>query len=87
MEAPAWSQVVAEPGREGVLEAASGAGLLVIGLSDRWRQEGLGRTRTEIARWAPAATIFVRRGKRGGALAPREDVARLSWSSAGRSLG
>ena len=62
--------MVAEPGREGILDAASGAGLLVIGLSDRWRQEGLGPTRTEIARSAPAATLFVRRGKRAGALAP-----------------
>ncbi|HEY1358861.1 MAG TPA: cation:proton antiporter [Thermoleophilaceae bacterium] len=76
--------VVAEPGREGILEAASGAGLLVIGLSERWRQEGLGSTRTEIARSAPAATMFVRRGKRAGALAPREDVTRFTWSSAGR---
>jgi hypothetical protein len=79
--------VVAEPGREGVLEAAAGAGLLVIGLSDRWRQEGLGSTRTEIARSAPAATIFVRRGKRAGALAPREDVTRFTWSSVGPRAG
>jgi Kef-type K+ transport system membrane component KefB len=73
--------VVAEPGREGILAAAEGAGLLVIGLSDRWRQEGLGSTRTEIARSAPAATIFVRRGTRAGALAPREDVTRFTWSA------
>jgi Kef-type K+ transport system membrane component KefB len=79
--------VVAEPGREGILAAAEGAGLLVIGLSDRWRREGLGSTRTEIARSAPAATIFVRRGMRAGALAPREDVTRFTWSSAGTSLG
>ena len=75
--------VVAEPGREGILAAAEGAGLLVIGLSDRWKQEGLGATRTEIARTAPAATIFVRRGTRAGALAPREDVTRFTWSSVG----
>ena len=42
-----------EPGREGVLRAAEGAGLLVIGLSERWRDEGLGPTRAEIARSAP----------------------------------
>src|SRR3954453_1353597 len=50
--------VVAEPGREGILAAAAGAGLLVIGLSDRWRQEGLGHTRTEIGASAPAAALF-----------------------------
>jgi hypothetical protein len=75
--------VVAEGGREAVIEAATGAGLLVVGLSDRWREEGLGPTRSEIARAAPAPVLFVRRGTRPGALAPREDVTRFSWSSAG----
>jgi Kef-type K+ transport system membrane component KefB len=75
--------VVAEAGREGVLAAASAAGLLVIGLSDRWRQEGLGPTRSEIARAAPAPTLFVRRGLRPGALAPRGDETRFTWSSPG----
>ncbi|MEA2272465.1 MAG: hypothetical protein QOI98_1173 [Solirubrobacteraceae bacterium] len=75
--------VVAEPGREGIVEAARDAALLVIGLSDRWRQEGLGPTRSEIARAAPAPILFVRRGTRPGALAPREDVTRFTWSSAG----
>jgi Kef-type K+ transport system membrane component KefB len=75
--------VVAEPGREGVVEAASGGGLLVVGLSDRWREEGLGPTRSEIAKAAPAPVLFVRRGTRPGALAPREDVTRFSWSAPG----
>jgi hypothetical protein len=75
--------VVAEGGREGVVEAASGSGLLVVGLSERWRQEGLGPTRSEIARVAPAPTLFVRRGLRPGALAPRGDVTRFTWSSPG----
>ena len=75
--------VVAEGGRAGVVEAASGSGLLVVGLSERWRQEGLGPTRSEIARVAPAPTLFVRRGLRPGALAPRGDVTRFTWSSPG----
>ncbi len=66
-----------------MIEAAAGAGLLVIGLSDRWREEGLGPTRSEIASAAPAPVLFVRRGTRPGALAPREDVTRFSWSAAG----
>ena len=49
----------------------------------RWREEGLGPTRSEIARAAPAPVLFVRRGTRPGALAPREDVTRFSWSAAG----
>jgi Kef-type K+ transport system membrane component KefB len=75
--------VMAEEGREGLIEVAAGAGLLVIGLSDRWRDEGLGPTRSEIAKAAPAPVLFVRRGTRPGALAPREDVTKFSWSSAG----
>lgn len=79
--------VVAEPGREGIVAAASGAGLLVIGLSERWQKEGLGATRSEIARAAPAPTLFVRRGSRPGALAPAGDVTRFTWSSAGMTGG
>jgi nucleotide-binding universal stress UspA family protein len=75
--------VLVEPGREGVLRAAEGAGLLVVGLSDRWRAEGLGPTRSRIARAAPAPTLFVRRGTRQGALAPRGDLTRFTWSTAG----
>src|SRR5919197_1923273 len=73
--------VLAEPGKAGVEEAAKGAGLLVVGLSERWRQEGLGPTRAEIARSAPAPIVFVRRGTRPGALAPPTDVTRFAWSS------
>ena len=61
---------MAERGREGILEAAAGAGLLVVGLSERWREEGLGATRSEIARAAPAPVLFVRRGP-GPARSPR----------------
>ncbi len=75
--------VMAEPGREGIVAAAKGSGLLVLGLSERWRQEGLGPVRSEIARAAPAPTLFVRRGLRPGALAPRGDVTRFTWSSPG----
>jgi len=73
--------VITEPGREAIIDAAAGAGLLVVGLSDRWRQEGLGPTRSELASEAPAPILFVRRGERAGALAPREDVTRFTWSS------
>jgi Kef-type K+ transport system membrane component KefB len=79
--------VVAPPGREGIVEAASSAGLLVIGLSDRWKQEGLGPTRSEIAKAAPAPTLFVRRGLRPGALAPRGNETRFTWSSPGMGGG
>jgi Kef-type K+ transport system membrane component KefB len=76
---------VAEPGRNGIVSAASSADLLIIGLSERWRKEGLGETRRAIARAAPAPIVFVRRGERPGALAPATDATRFAWSSAGPS--
>ncbi|HWH43713.1 MAG TPA: cation:proton antiporter [Thermoleophilaceae bacterium] len=75
--------VVADAGREAILEQAAKAGLLVIGLSERWQKEGLGAVRSDIARAASAPTIFVRRGSRPGALAPAGDVTRFTWSMAG----
>src|SRR5215212_6376690 len=36
--------LLASPGRSGIVALSEGAGLLVVGLSDRWREEGLGRT-------------------------------------------
>ena len=74
--------ILAEPGRDGILAAAAGAGLLLIGLSERWRREGLGETRRAIARSAPAPIVFVRRGERRGALAPATDMTRFGWSTA-----
>jgi hypothetical protein len=73
---------LANPG-EDVIRKAEGAGLLVVGLSDRWRSEGLGPLRSELVKSPPAPTLLVRRGTRSGALAPRENMTRFSWSSAG----
>jgi hypothetical protein len=74
---------LASPGRKGVKALADGAGLLVVGLSERWRQEGLGRVRGELAEAPPAPTVFVRRGPRPGGLAPAETRTRFSWSLTG----
>lgn len=69
--------------RQGLLEAAAEAGLLVIGLSDRWQEEGLGRVRAAIAEGAPVPILFVRRGRQEGRLAPAGDVTRFRWSVVG----
>ena len=79
--------VIAEPGKDAIIAAAAEAGLLLVGLSDRWRQEGLGPMRSELASAAPAPVLFVRRGERAGALAPREDVTRFTWSSPDIGIG
>ena len=64
--------LLASPGRKGIEAVTGDAGLLVVGLAERWRQEGLGRLRTQMvdAPWAP--TLLVRRGPRPGGLAPPE---------------
>jgi DNA-binding SARP family transcriptional activator len=72
--------VLAAPGRAGLVDSARGAGLVVMGLSDRWRTEGLGRLRHRIAEEPPAPTLFVRRGPRRGALAPPHTATRFGWS-------
>ncbi len=75
--------LLSEPGRQGIEQLAEGAGLLVVGLSERWRGEGLGRTRGELAESPPAPTVFVRRGTRPGGLAPAETRTRFRWSLTG----
>jgi hypothetical protein len=72
--------LLASPGRTGVIGLAEGAGLLVVGLSERWRQEGLGRVRSRLVGVPPAPTVLVRRGPRPGGLAPPETVTRFGWS-------
>jgi DNA-binding SARP family transcriptional activator len=75
--------LLASPGRSGVAALAEGAGLLVVGLSERWSGEGLGRVRAELAGSPPAPMVFVRRGARPGGLAPPETRTRFSWSLTG----
>jgi Kef-type K+ transport system membrane component KefB len=83
----ATEPLVVAGGREGIVEAATDAGLLVVGLSDRWRHEGLGPTRSAIAKAAPAPVLFVRRGTRPGLFAPKENVTQFRWSMSGGPSG
>jgi hypothetical protein len=81
-------RVPAEPllipaGREGVLQAAEGAALIVFGLSERWPQEGLGETRLALAREAPVPVLLVRKGLRPGGIAPQQTMTRFTWSLSG----
>jgi DNA-binding SARP family transcriptional activator len=68
------------PGEEGMLEASRDAGLLVVGLSTRWHQQGLGPARLRLAREATPPTLLVRRGPRPGGLAPPPALTRFTWS-------
>jgi DNA-binding SARP family transcriptional activator len=77
---PTEPELVA-PGTAGVLRAAEGAALVVVGLSPRWREEGLGATRLAVLRDAPVTSLLVRRGLRPGAIAPRATLTRFTWTA------
>ncbi len=71
------------PGVDGIAAAAAeAAGLIVAGLSDRWRQEGLGEARREVARRARPPTLLVRRGLRPGGIASQKTLTRFTQSLA-----
>jgi Kef-type K+ transport system membrane component KefB len=72
--------MIVDPGVTGAIEASTGAGLMVIGLSERWREEGLGDFRAAIAQAALAPILFVRRGSRPGVLAAPDGATRFRWS-------
>ncbi len=73
--------VLTGEGAAGVLEAAAGAAALVVGLSERWPTEGLGRARTQLVREAPCPVVLARRGVRPGGLAPPRAQTRFTWSA------
>ena len=79
--------VVADPlvvnaGVDELVDAAARAGLLVVGLSERWREEGVGPFRLALVERSPAPVLLVRRGPRPGGLAPAESRTRYTWSLA-----
>jgi DNA-binding SARP family transcriptional activator len=68
----------AEP--EALLAAADDSRAVVLGVGERWRQEGLGAVRQTLATRTRVPALFVRRGLRPGGLAPREALTRFTWS-------
>jgi hypothetical protein len=76
----ATEPVLVSRGAEDIVRAAEEGGLIVSGVSARWRQEGLGETRVALAREARPPTLFVRRGLRPGGIAPQESLTRFTWS-------
>jgi DNA-binding SARP family transcriptional activator len=72
------------PGEEGVVGAAADARLIVVGLSDRWREEGIGTVRAAVATAAEAPVLFVRAGLDRRGLAPSQTMTRFTWTQAVR---
>jgi DNA-binding SARP family transcriptional activator len=63
-----------------LVETVREANVVAIGISPRWRQEGIGDTRRELVRSGSAPTLVVHRGPRPGGLAPRDPRTRFTWS-------
>jgi hypothetical protein len=74
--------VIVDPSPGALVQVAADAGLVVVGLTERWRRQGLGRTRAALAT-APGVTLLVRRGLRPGGLAPHPGDTRFTWTIAG----
>jgi len=72
-----------EPEPAALVAAAQGARLVIAGLTERWRHEGVGRARTALATAGGHPTLLVRRGLRPGGLAAREAGTRFTWTVAG----
>ena len=66
-----------------VVAAATGHAVVVAGLPERWRRDGLGRIRSALANDAEPPVLLVRRGLRPGGLAPRASLTRFTWTLAG----
>jgi hypothetical protein len=74
-----------QPGDAGVIEAAADARVLVVGLSERWREEGIGAVRAAVANAAAAPVLFVRAGLGARGLAPSQTMTRFTWTQAAAS--
>jgi DNA-binding SARP family transcriptional activator len=72
--------ILIPPGDAGVVAASADARLLVIGLSERWRDEGIGAVRSAVAATAHAPVLFVRAGARPGSVAPSQTMTRFAWT-------
>lgn len=71
--------VLADPTADALVEAVAGAAAIVVGISPRWRREGIGATRRALLRAGPPL-LLVHRGLRPSALAPPGSRTRFTWT-------
>jgi hypothetical protein len=74
--------LLVDPGVDDLVDAANEAELVVAGLSDRWRKDGLGPVRSALVSAAGPPVLLVRRGLRPGGLAPPTSYTRFTWTIA-----
>ena len=75
--------VLVEPEPEALVDGRGRRGLVVVGLTDRWRRDGLGQARTALATHAAAPTCSFAAASGPGGLAPRGSETRFTWTIAG----
>jgi DNA-binding SARP family transcriptional activator len=71
---------LAESSERGLVTAVEDAALVVVGISPRWRREGIGTARRALVRDARPPVLLVHRGPRPSALAPSDSRTRFTWS-------
>lgn len=74
---------LAAPTEDALVAAVASATVVVVGISPRWRREGIGIIRRALVERARPPVILVHRGLRPGGLAPRAGRTRFSWSIEG----
>jgi DNA-binding SARP family transcriptional activator len=71
---------LAAPTEEALVAEVAPATVVVVGMSARWRSEGIGAVRRALVERARPPAILVHRGPRPGGLAPRGSRTRFTWS-------
>jgi DNA-binding SARP family transcriptional activator len=74
--------LLADPTDETLAAAVEPATLVLVGISPRWRREGIGKARRALLRGARPPILLVHGGRRPGGLAPKESLTRFTWSIA-----
>jgi DNA-binding SARP family transcriptional activator len=72
--------VLLESSAQALLARAQDAGVVVVGLAERWQEKGLGPVRGLLTAQARPPVVLVRSGLRPGGLAPNESLTRFTWS-------
>jgi len=72
--------LLADPTDAALIAAVEPATAVVVGVSPRWRLDGVGSARRSLMRNARSSTLLVHGGPRPGGLAPRESDTRFTWS-------
>ena len=72
--------LLAEPTEEALVKVVDAATLIVVGISPRWRQDGIGQARGALVRDTRPPVLVVHGGARPGGLSPRGSGTRFTWS-------